>query len=182
MATALLDEPKKAAGGTAALDRGGKYLTFKLADEEYGVEILKVREIIGLMGITAVPKMPGYMKGVINLRGKVIPVIDLRLKFGLEEIEHTEQTCIIVVDVGKEIGIIVDTVSEVLDIAGENIEPPPAMGGDVDTSFIMGMGKVSDAVKILLDINKVLCSSEMASVLASAAAADTSGAETTAEF
>lgn len=150
----------------------GKYLTFKLAGEEYGVEILKVREINGLMDITAVPQMPAFMKGVINLRGKVIPVTDLRLKFGLEEIEHTEQTCIIVVDVGKEIGIIVDTVCEVLDIKGENIEPSPAMGGSVDTSFILGMGKVGDAVKILLDINKVLTSEELADVTSAATTAE----------
>ncbi len=136
--------------------KGGKFLTFKLADEEYGVEILKVREINGVMDITAVPRMPNYMKGVINLRGKVIPVIDLRLKFGLNEIEHTDQTCIIVVDVGQEIGIIVDTVSEVLDIPGESIEPAPSMGAAVETSFILGMGKVEEDVKILLDIDKVL--------------------------
>ncbi len=145
-------------------ERGGKYLTFTLAQEEYGVEILKVREIIGVMDITAVPRMPDYMKGVINLRGKVIPVVDLRLKFGLEEAEHTEQTCIIVVDVGREIGIIVDTVSEVLDVDGSNIEPPPSMGGSVDTSFILGMGKVAEAVKILLDIDKVLTNEELDSV------------------
>ncbi|MBN1514026.1 MAG: purine-binding chemotaxis protein CheW [Phycisphaerae bacterium] len=137
-------------------DHGGKYLTFKLADEEYGVEILKVREIIGMMDITAVPRMPAYMKGVINLRGKVIPVIDLRLKFNLNEIEHTDQTCIIVMDVGREIGIIVDTVSEVLDIVGEAIEPAPSMGGSLDTAFILGMGKVGDDVKILLDVDRVL--------------------------
>ena len=154
-------------------DVGGKYLTFKLAGEEYGVEILKVREIIGLMGITSVPRMPAYMKGVINLRGKVIPVIDLRLKFGLCEIEHTEETCIIVVDVGKEVGIIVDTVSEVLDVARSAVEPAPAMGGDVDTSFILGMGKVEDAVKILLDIDKVLTGNELAAV-SSAASSPTS--------
>ena len=142
-------------------DGESKYLTFRLASEEYGVEILKVREIIGVMAITAVPQMPVYMKGVINLRGKVVPVVDLRLKFGLDELAHTEQTCIIVVDVGKEIGIIVDTVSEVLDIAGQNIEPPPAMGGAVDTTFILGMGKVGDSVKILLDIDKVLTADEL---------------------
>ncbi len=139
----------------------GKYLTFKLADEEYGVEILKVREIIKIMDITAVPRMPVYMKGVINLRGKVIPVIDLRLKFDLDELEHTDETCIIVVNVGMEVGIVVDTVSEVLDLASSNIEPPPVMGGEVETSFIMGMGKVGDAVKILLDIDKVLTTSEL---------------------
>ncbi|HOW69945.1 MAG TPA: chemotaxis protein CheW [Phycisphaerae bacterium] len=141
--------------------KGGKYLTFKLANEEYGVEILKVREIIGVMDITTVPKMPRDMKGVINLRGKVIPIIDLRLKFGLDELAHTDQTCIIVVDVGKEIGIIVDTVSEVLDIPGANIEPPPSVGAAVNTSFILGMGKVGEAVKILLNIDQVLTSDEI---------------------
>ncbi|NLX12279.1 MAG: purine-binding chemotaxis protein CheW [Phycisphaerales bacterium] len=146
---------------TAAGDHGGKYLTFKLANEEYGLEILKVREINGMMDITAVPQMPPYMKGVINLRGKVIPVIDLRLKFGFMEIEHTEQTCIIVVDVGQDIGIIVDTVSEVLDIKGESIEPPPQVGKAVDNSFILGMGKVGDSVKILLNIARVLTEEEM---------------------
>ena len=152
--------------------KGGKYLTFKLADEECGVEILKVREIIGVQDITAVPQMPAFMKGVINLRGKVIPVTDLRLKFGLEEAEYTEQSCIIVVDVGKEIGIIVDTVSEVLDIKGENVEPPPSMGGSVDTSFILGMGQVGDDVKILLDIEKALTSEELADVTSVATAAE----------
>jgi purine-binding chemotaxis protein CheW len=112
------------------------------------------------------------MKGVINLRGKVIPVTDLRLRFGLEEAEHTEQTCIIVVDVGREIGIIVDTVSEVLDIKGENIEPPPSMGESVDTSFILGMGKVGDAVKILLDIDKILTSEELVDVTSITMAAE----------
>lgn len=144
--------------------RGGKFLTFRLAGEEYGVEILKVREINGVSTITAVPRMPAHMKGVINLRGTVIPVIDLRLRFGLPEIEYTQQTCIIVVDVGREVGIIVDTVSEVLDVDSANVEPPPAMGGAVDTSFILGMGKVGDAVKILLDIEKVLSADEFARV------------------
>ncbi|MBU0718189.1 MAG: chemotaxis protein CheW [Planctomycetes bacterium] len=174
MASTVMDVPKTAAtpkGGAVATEEG-KYLTFKLANEEYGVEILKVRELIGLMDITAVPQMPVYMKGVINLRGKVIPVVDLRLKFGLEEIKHTEETCIIVVDVGKEIGIIVDTVSEVLDIAGDNIEPPPSMGGSVDTTFILGMGKVGQEVKILLDIDKVMTTTELIDLAAVVAPAD----------
>jgi purine-binding chemotaxis protein CheW len=172
MTQASADRVGKVIGGA---DNGGKYLTFKLAEEEYGVEILKVREIIGVMDITAVPRMPMYMKGVINLRGMVIPVVDLRLKFELEEAEHTEQTCIIVVDVGREIGIIVDTVSEVLDIEGSNIEPPPAMGGSVDTSFILGMGKVSDTVKILLDIDKVLTTDELETVTNAASETEESG-------
>ena len=106
---------------------GGKYLTFKLGKEEFGLGILKVLEINGIMEITAIPRMPVFMKGVINIRGKVVPVIDLRLKFGLPEAAYTEQTCIILVNVGQEIGVIVDTVSEVLDISGENIDPPPAL-------------------------------------------------------
>lgn len=163
---ARVNEPSAGASRTIDSFNGdeSKYLTFKLAEEEYGIEILKVREIIGIMDITAVPQMPIYMKGVINLRGKVIPVIDLRLKFGFQEIEHTEQTCIIVVDVGRDIGIVVDTVSEVLDISGNNVEPAPTMGASVDTSFIMGMGKVGEQVKILLDIDNVLNSSELTEV------------------
>lgn len=146
--------------------KGGKYLTFKLAGEEFGIQILKVREIIGIMNITAIPQMPVYMKGVINLRGKVIPVIDLRLKFGLTEIEHTEETCVIVVDVGKEIGIIVDTVSEVLDITDQNVEPAPQVGGTTNTEFILGMGKVGDQVKILLDLDKVMTTAEITRIMA----------------
>ncbi len=135
---------------------GGKYLTFKLGDEEYGVQILKVREIIGLMDITKVPQMPGYVKGVINLRGKVIPVIDLRAKFSLPEVQYTDQTCIIVIDVGGMVGTIVDSVQEVADISGDEIEPPPPLGSDVDSDFILGLAKSKENVKILLDIDRVL--------------------------
>ena len=141
--------------------RREKYLTFNLAGEQYGLEILKVQEIIGLMDITSVPQTPDYVRGVVNLRGKVIPIIDLRKKFGLETIEDTEQTCIIVVDVGMLMGIIVDTVQEVHDIPSASIEPPPQLGMNVDTSFILGMGKVKEEVKILLDIDKVLTSEEL---------------------
>lgn len=148
-----------------SLDRGGKYLTFVLADENYGLEILKVREIIGMMDITAVPRTPAYVKGVVNLRGKVIPVVDLRLKFGMEAAEATEQTCIIVVDDGRvETGIIVDKVSEVLDIASNDIEDPPSFGTSVDTSFILGMGKANDRVTILLDISRVLGNDGIAAI------------------
>jgi purine-binding chemotaxis protein CheW len=135
---------------------GGKYLTFKLGDEEYGVQILKVREIIGLMDITKVPQMPGYVKGVINLRGKVIPVIDLRAKFCLPEVAYTDQTCIIVIDVGGMVGTIVDAVQEVSDITADAIEPPPPLGSDVDCEFILGLAKSKENVKILLDIDRVL--------------------------
>jgi purine-binding chemotaxis protein CheW len=141
---------------------GGKYLTFELAAEEYGLEILKVREIMGMMPITAVPRTPPDVKGVINLRGKVIPVIDLRLKFDIEEIEVTEETCVIVVDVNTlEMGIIVDKVSEVLDIPSEDIEDSPSFGSSVDTNFILGMGKTEERVSILLDITKVLDGMDM---------------------
>jgi purine-binding chemotaxis protein CheW len=141
---------------TDVSEDSAKYLTFSLAQEEYGLEILKVREIIGIMDITAVPQMPAHVKGVINLRGKVIPVVDLRLKFGMEPAEYTDATCVIVVDVGTLMGIIVDTVQEVLDIGSDQIDPPPPLGASVDTTFILGMGKVKDEVKILLDIDKVL--------------------------
>ena len=138
-----------------------KYLTFALGDEEYGLEILKVREIIGYMDITGVPQTPSHVRGVINLRGRVIPVVDLRAKFGMATSEVTDQTCIIVVettDQGREFntGIVVDHVQEVLDVRAEDIEPAPEFGADVDTQFIRGMGKVGDRVKILLDIDRVL--------------------------
>lgn len=151
--------------GTQTTTLGGKYLTFILAGEEYGLEILKVREIIGIMDITAMPQVPPFVKGVVNLRGKVIPVIDLRLKFAMEGAEYTEQTCIVVVNVGTLVGVIVDTVQEVLDIDESQIDPPPPLGASVDTSFVMGMGKVKDDVKILLDIDKVLGSDEIAGLL-----------------
>ena len=142
--------------------RGGKYLTFCLGKEEYGLEILKVREIIGLMEITAVPRTPPHVRGVINLRGQVISVVDLRAKFGMEPTEKTDQTCIIVVEIRQSdartlsTGIVVDRVSEVLDIPGENVEDAPEFGAAVDADFILGMGKVGQAVKILLDIDRVL--------------------------
>jgi purine-binding chemotaxis protein CheW len=145
--------------------RAGKYLTFALAEEEYGLEILKVREIISMSEITSVPKTPEYVKGVINLRGKVIPVIDLRLKFTMEEIPYTDETCIIVVDVnGVEMGIIVDHVSEVLDIAAGDIEDAPEFGASVDIDFILGMGKAEGRVTILLDISKVISAGEVAAL------------------
>ncbi|MBN2455036.1 MAG: purine-binding chemotaxis protein CheW [Sedimentisphaerales bacterium] len=149
------------------LDREGKYLTFALGPEEYGLEILKVREIIGYMEITAVPQTPCYVKGVINLRGQVIPVIDLRTKFGMETTEVTEQTCIIVVEIVQgnrqfNTGIIVDHVQEVLDIAGDKIEEAPQFGATVDTNFILGMGKIGNSVKILLDIDRVLAGDNFA--------------------
>ncbi len=142
-------------------DKQGKYLTFALGPEEYGLEILKVREIIGYMEITAVPQTPHEVRGVINLRGQVIPVVDLRAKFGMETAEITEETCIIVVEISQgsrnfSTGIVVDHVQEVLDIAGQDIEDAPQFGSSVDTNFILGMGKIGASVKILLDIDRVL--------------------------
>ena len=152
----------------ALLDKEGKYLTFALANEEYGLEILKVREIFGYMDITAVPQTPHYVKGVINLRGQVIPVIDLRAKFGMDTTDVTEETCIIVVEITQDnrkfnTGIVVDHVSEVLDIAGEDIEETPQFGASVNTDFILGMGKIGESVKILLDIDEVLSGDNLAS-------------------
>ncbi|MCF8106796.1 MAG: chemotaxis protein CheW, partial [Desulfohalobiaceae bacterium] len=143
----------------------GKYLTFLLGQESYGLEILKVQEIIGVQEITKIPRTPAYIKGVINLRGKVIPVIDLRLKFDLDEQEMTRKTCIIVVQVNREdtrliMGIIVDEVSEVIDIAEKQIEPTPSLGTRLDNGFVLGMAKIESAVKMLLDIDKVLSSEE----------------------
>jgi purine-binding chemotaxis protein CheW len=141
---------------------GGKFLTFYLAGEEYGVEILKVQEIIGLLPITSVPRTPHFIRGVINLRGKVIPIVDLRLKFGMESKESTAETCIIVVHVqGIEMGIIVDKVSEVMNIAAKDIDPAPSFGSDVTTDYILGIGKSQGKVKILLDIDRVLSTSEI---------------------
>ena len=149
-----------------SLRNDNKYLTFALAHEEYGLEILKVREIIGYMEITAVPQTPSHIKGVINLRGQVIPVVDLRTKFGMETTDVTEQTCIIVVEItqsGRKFntGIVVDHVQEVLDIAGQDIEEAPQFGAAVNTDFILGMGKIGDSVKILLDIDKVLAGNDL---------------------
>jgi purine-binding chemotaxis protein CheW len=147
-------------------NREGKYLTFSLGNEEYGLGILKVKEIIGLMPITTVPRTPAFVKGVINLRGKVIPVVDLRLKFEMEEIAYTERTCIIVVEIAAQggaipMGIVVDSVSEVLNIKQGEIEDTPTFGSRLDTEYILGLAKTGGGVKILLDIDKVLSSGEV---------------------
>jgi chemotaxis signal transduction protein/CheY-like chemotaxis protein/ABC-type nitrate/sulfonate/bicarbonate transport system substrate-binding protein len=148
------------------LEKEGKYLTFALGKVEYGVGILKVREIIGMLPITAIPQTVPYIKGVINLRGKVIPVIDLREKFGLTQIEYNERTCIIVLEIAGSLstiltGIVVDAVSEVMNIKAENIENRPAFGAKLDMSFILGMAKMEGGVKILLDIDRALRSEDV---------------------
>ncbi len=156
-------------GVVAAVNREGKYLTFTLASEDYGIGILKVKEIIGIMAITTVPQTPDYVKGVINLRGKVIPVIDLRLKFAMEDMAYTERTCIIVVEIsggGNKImmGILVDSVSEVLNIKSSDIEDTPNFGSQLNTDYILGMAKMGERVKILLEIDKVLSDADFAVV------------------
>ena len=148
------------------IGRSDKYLTFNLGGEQYGLEILKVREIIGIMDITRVPRTPEFIRGIINLRGKVIPIIDLRKKFNMMTIDDTEQTCIIVVDMLFEnnlllMGIIVDSVSEVLDIDSDEIEDTPIFGSSVSTDFIQGIAKTKGGVKILLNIEKVLTTNEI---------------------
>lgn len=153
-------------------DRAGKYLVFQLGREEFGIRVLKVREIMGIQDITAVPRTPAHVKGVINLRGKVIPVVDLRLKFGLAEQDYTQRTCIIVVQVRAEgqhgsimlTGIIVDGVAEVLNVSGADIEDMPDFGDGTATPYLLGVAKVKGKVKILLDIDQVLSSQDLDSL------------------
>lgn len=149
--------------------REGKYLTFTLAGEDYGLVIVKVKEIIGMMTVTSVPLTPAWVKGVINLRGKVIPVTDLRLKFNMEAMDYTDRTCIIVMEIQSAentllMGIVVDSVSEVLTIRGTDIEDTPDFGTRLDTAYIMGMAKMGGGVKILLDIDKVLTAGELSAL------------------
>ncbi len=140
--------------------KGGKFLSFFLAGEEYGLEILKVHEIISMLPITRVPRTPPFVRGVVNLRGKVIPIMDLRLKFGMDA--GGAESCIIVVQLrGVQIGIVVDRVSEVLNISASDIEPPPSFGADVQTEYLLGLAKGQDRVRLLLDIERALSSSEV---------------------
>jgi purine-binding chemotaxis protein CheW len=150
----------------AAPTRAGKYLIFQLGPEEFGTEVLKVREIMGVLDITAVPQTPPYVKGVINLRGKVIPVVDLRLKFGLEPEEYTQRTCIVVVrtrqaDIDLMIGMVVDGVAEVVTLNEADIEDTPDFGPGVEMRYLKGMAKVKGKVKILLNIDEVLSTAEI---------------------
>lgn len=150
--------PKKADATAGAR----KFLTFGLGHESYGVGVLKVREIIRMLDITGVPQMPPHVKGVINLRGKVVPIVDLRIKFGLAKAENTERTCIVVVEVVTKagsrmlMGMIVDAVEEVATIPASDVEPTPDFGGSLSTEYILGMAKVRGSVKTLLDIDAVL--------------------------
>jgi purine-binding chemotaxis protein CheW len=165
MSASVLTQNPVTAG--APLDvRSGKYLTFALSNEEFGIRVLKVREIMGLQEITAVPQTPSHVKGVINLRGRVVPVIDLRLKFGLEPAEYSQRTCIIVTQVQGEsgpimMGIVVDGVSEVLNLSDQEIEDTPDFGEDIGSRYLLGMAKVKGKVKILLDIDRVLSTQDL---------------------
>jgi len=150
--------------------QAGKYLTFRLSNEDYGLEILKVQEIIGVMAATKMPRMPAFVRGIINLRGKLIPVIDMRSKFGLPAQADTAKTCIIVVQVISEnervtMGICVDAVSEVLNIQLGELEPAPSFGTKIDTDFILGLGKVGAKVVMLLDIDRVMTGSEVQQII-----------------
>ena len=151
----------------AATNLGGKYLTFALGDESYAVDVRKVREIIRLTNITTVPQMPGFIRGVINLRGKIIPVIDLRIRFGLPSATTTDKTCIVVVQIQtgvrtwRETGLVVDNVEEVLNLTASDIEETPEFGAQVDTEYLLGMAKIKGVVKMLLDIDRVLGANEL---------------------
>lgn len=147
----------------------GKYLTFYLADEEYAVEILKVQEIIQMQSVTRVPKVPHFVRGIINLRGKVIPVVELRAKFGMEVVPDTDKTAIVVIKIDRgdssmTTGIIIDNVKEVADLDAESIEHAPSFGSEIETEFIMGISKSESNVKILLDIDKVLTDGEVSAL------------------
>jgi len=159
--------PPESGPSSRSDNRTGKYLAFQLGHEEFAIQVLKVREIMGIQDITAVPQTPVYVKGVINLRGKVIPVVDLRLKFGIPEIEYTQRTCIIVVQIQSAegsvslTGIVVDEVSEAVNITAGEIEDTPDFGDGVATPYILGMAKSKGKVKILLDIDRVLSTQDM---------------------
>ncbi len=139
-----------------------KYLTFHLAGEDYGIEIQYVIEIIGIQNITDVPDMPAFIRGVINLRGKVVPIMDVRARFDIEDRAYDDRTCIIVVNIDTtEVGLVVDEVSEVADIPESQVEPAPRTNKNTELSYIQGMGKINNDVKILLDVHKLLFSGEM---------------------
>jgi len=160
-----MNDESSTAVASGADTRAGKYLTFVLAGATYGLEILKVREIISMTDITAMPGTPGFVKGLINLRGRIVPVIDTRMRFSLPQIEPTDRTCIIVVDIGRtDVGLIVDEVDEVVDISSDQIEDTPSFGADEDTRCILGMSKAGEKVTILLDMGKVLAGSELTAI------------------
>lgn len=160
----------KTTGSTEAKPscRAGKHLVFGLGSEEFALHIRSVQEIIGMQQVTRLPGTPPFVRGVINLRGKVIPVVDLRARFGLPARQQTTKTCIVVVQVGvsdvQTVGFIVDIVTEVIELAEDQLELPPSMGGDLDTDFVVGVGKVSDRVLIVLEAERLLTKGELPSL------------------
>lgn len=169
-----MSSPSASPTASAAVQKNsGKYLTVVLDNEAYGIAVLKVREIIRMQKITPVPQVPSFVKGVINLRGRVIPIVDLRVKFGLKS-EFTERTCIVVVQVKLpteqvvQMGLIVDSVEEVVNLPAEEIEPTPEFGAKIDTSYLLGMAKVKGQVKTLLDIDRVVAPETMQVIAQSA--------------
>jgi purine-binding chemotaxis protein CheW len=171
MSTATSDAAATATGTNLS----GKYLTFTLGRESYAVDVRKVREIIRMTSITAVPQMPAYIRGVINLRGKIIPVVDLRIQFGLAHTDVTDHTCVVVVQIQsaslgrRDTGLIVDGVEEVLNVAATDIEPTPDFGTQLDTRYLLGMAKLKGAVKMLLDLDRVLGGDDLPILPATAA-------------
>lgn len=160
-----MDHSETLTSMTGVATDGNQFLTFTLGEEEYGIDILKVQEIKGYSAITRIPRSPSYIKGVMNLRGTIVPVVDLRSKFGLESTAYDQFTVIIVVVVqGRATGLIVDTVSDVLNLPASDIQPTPQFSGSIDTSFIMGMGQAGDKLLILLDVNKVVGADEYQSL------------------
>ena len=172
----MTTEQRESATAVAGQNMAGKYLTFALGGESYAIPVLKVREIIRLTSITTVPQMPAYIRGVINLRGKIIPVMDLRLRFGFAGVANTEQNCIVVVQVknptgqATAMGLVVDAVEEVAQLAAVDIEATPDFGAQVDTEYILGMAKIKGAVKALLDIDRVIGGDTAARLAATTAA------------
>lgn len=167
MGTLMTNETRLPAAGAAAAGEGGQYLTFLLGGEMYAIDILNIKEIIEYGQVTEVPMMPAFIRGVINLRGRVVPVVNLLARFGKPSSEITKRSCIVIIEAGAEeerqdIGIVVDSVSEVLDIPAGEIEPAPSFGAKIRSDFISGMGKVNGKFVVMLSVNKVLSVEEMA--------------------
>lgn len=165
MSTATVDTSEAREVRTTYSSEDQQYLTFDLADEYYGVDILKVQEIKGYTSVTRIPNTPDYLKGVLNLRGTIVPIVDLRMKFGMGTTEPTSFTVVVVVNVRNRVmGFLVDAVSDVLDLNAKNIQPPPDMGTTVDITFVAGIGNANDRLVTLLDIDRVLTEDEVKAV------------------
>jgi purine-binding chemotaxis protein CheW len=163
MQTAQMAHDGAAAHNAAALATGGEFLTFKLGQEEYGIEILKVQEIRGYEAVTKIANAPEYIKGVINLRGIIVPIVDMRIKFNLGEPEYTQFTVVIILNVaGRVVGMVVDSVSDVLTLKAEEVRPAPEFGATLDTQYIIGLGTLESRMLILMDIERLMSSSDMA--------------------